>query len=134
MQKTILWILGIIIVLGVAGGGWYYFNFVKYAPSTYVSETPAGSVTVDTTTGQTSSSTPTFTMAQVAEHNSITSCYSVINTSVYDLTMWVNMHPGGKQAILSLCGINGTNAFMNQHHGGAKFMNILARYKIGNLI
>jgi cytochrome b involved in lipid metabolism len=74
-----------------------------------------------------------FTTADVSTHTTAVSCYSVIQGSVYDLTMWVNAHPGGKGAILSLCGIDGTEKFMNQHHGGKKFMDILSRFKIGTL-
>lgn len=133
MKKTILWILGVIVVLGALGGAWYYYNFTKYAPTTYVTDTPSGSTTTNTVTGETSTTTPTYTMAQVAQHNNATSCYSVISGSVYDLTMWVNLHPGGRQAILSICGVDGTAPFMAQHHGAPRQMTILARYKIGVL-
>ena len=37
------------------------------------------------------------TMADIRLHNSATSCWSAINGNVYDLTDWVNSHPGGKQ-------------------------------------
>lgn len=133
MKKIILIILGIITIIGIVGAGWYYFNFQKYAPDTYVTDTPSGQITTNTTTGIISTSTPTYTLVDISTHKDATSCYSAINNSVYDLTMWINLHPGGKGAILSICGIDGTEKFMNQHRGKPKFMTILARYKIGTL-
>ncbi|MEZ4180253.1 MAG: cytochrome b5-like heme/steroid binding domain-containing protein [Candidatus Doudnabacteria bacterium] len=41
---------------------------------------------------------------------------TAISSTVYDLTSWIGKHPGGDQAILSLCGTDGTAAF-NQAHG-----------------
>ena len=133
MQKNIVKILGGIAGIAILLGGWYYFNFQKYAPTTYVTDTPTGQVTTNTTTGTTSTATPTYTLSDITSHKNATSCYSIINTSVYDLTTWVNMHPGGKGAILSICGTNGTDAFMKKHKGGEKFMTILARFKIGEV-
>lgn len=133
MKKIILILLGVLVIGSTAFGAWYYSNFQKYAPTTYVTDSKEGSTTIDTTTGTTSSSTPYYTMADIATHADISSCYTVISGSVYDVTLWVNMHPGGKGAILSLCGVDGTKNFMDKHKGGTKYMSILARYKIGLL-
>jgi cytochrome b involved in lipid metabolism len=128
-------ILSIIGILVLAGGLWFYSNWSNYAPDVYVTEqktaTSTETVTVDTKNDTETPGSPSFSQAQVAEHNSASSCYTIISGSVYDLTMWVNMHPGGKAAILSLCGIDGTQKFMAQHHGAQKQMDILARFKIG---
>jgi cytochrome b involved in lipid metabolism len=83
---------------------------------------------------QTSTATAgTYTMAQVQAHNSASSCYTTINGSVYDLTQWISQHPGGSRAILSLCGIDGTQKFENQHGGQARPEQELASLKIGTL-
>ncbi len=76
----------------------------------------------------------TYTLAQVAPHNSATSCWSVINGGVYDLTSWIAKHPGGTQAILSLCGKDGSAAFVGQHEGGEKQAAMLVTLKIGTLV
>lgn len=123
-------IFGIIGIIIIGGGIFFYQSWNKYAPTTYVTDS---GTTVDTTTGATSTQTPTFTMAEVATHKDQSSCYSVIQSKVYDLTLWINMHPGGKDKILSICGIDGTQAFMNQHHGAQKQMDILSRFRIGTL-
>lgn len=133
MKKIIFIILGTICALLLIVAGWYYMNFKKYAPTTYVSATENGAVTINTATGLTSTTTPTFTVATVSQHNDAKSCYSVISKSVYDLTLWVNLHPGGAKGILSICGIDGTEKFMKKHKGAEKQMTILSRYKIGNL-
>ena len=126
-------ILAIIAVLVIGGGIWFYSMWDTYAPKTYITETPTGTTTVNTVDNTTSTTTPTYTQRDIATHKDAASCYSTISGNVYDLTLWVNMHPGGKAAILSLCGTDGTEKFMNKHHGGAKYMTILARFKIGTL-
>lgn len=75
----------------------------------------------------------TYTLAQVATHNSATSCYTAINGSVYDVTPFIRQHPGGMGAILSLCGRDGTSAFEGQHGGQGRPAAELATFKIGTL-
>jgi hypothetical protein len=86
----------------------------------------------------TASSTPNgtgqYTMTQVATHNNQSSCWTVIDGSVYDLTQWVSLHPGGPEAILSICGIDGSNAFHAQHDHAQEQEDVLATFKIGTLI
>lgn len=72
-----------------------------------------------------------FTLADVQKHASEQSCYSAINGNVYDLTNWINKHPGGKMAIMFICGKDGTNGFMGKHAQSEKAKAALAKYKIG---
>jgi hypothetical protein len=51
-----------------------------------------------------------YTMAKVKENNSAASCWSVINGNVYNLTQWINSHPGGQSVIRGLCGVDGTSS------------------------
>lgn len=74
-----------------------------------------------------------ITLSQIALHNSRSSCWSAVNGSVYDLTSWIPNHPGGEQQILSLCGIDGSNAYNAQHGGTPKPATILTGFKIGTL-
>jgi len=71
--------------------------------------------------------------ATVASHNSRASCWSIINGSVYDLTSWIPKHPGGEQAILGLCGTDGSAKFNRKHGGDASKEKILFGFKIGAL-
>ncbi len=77
--------------------------------------------------------TTSYTMTQVATHNSASSCWSTINGSVYDLTNWIGKHPGGQQAILQLCGKDGSVLFNAQHGGQALQANTIETFKIGVL-
>lgn len=76
----------------------------------------------------------TFTAAQVAAHASVSSCYSSVNGSVYDLTAWISQHPGGSAAIKSMCGADGSAAFNGQHGGQGRPESELAGFKIGALV
>jgi predicted heme/steroid binding protein len=75
----------------------------------------------------------TFTLAQVAQHSSRASCYSAIRGIVYDLTSWIDRHPGGPDKILSICGKDGSSAFVNQHEGEPRPEQMLASFKLGTL-
>ena len=82
----------------------------------------------------TASATPAgYTMDQVKANNSATKCWSVIDSKVYDLTTWIGSHPGGAGAITSLCGTDGTSAYINQHKGQGQPASRLAGYLLGPL-
>ena len=72
-------------------------------------------------------------MAQVRKHSDASSCWTVINGDVYDLTKWVNRHPGGPARILGLCGRDGTAAFRAEHGREREPNQTLAGYKLGPL-
>lgn len=75
-----------------------------------------------------------FTMAQIATHNNSKDCYTTVNGSVYNVTSFINQHPGGSQAIISLCGKDGSSAFTNQHGGQSGPEQELQSFKIGTLV
>lgn len=74
-----------------------------------------------------------ITAGTIASHNTRASCWSSINGSVYDLTSWIPKHPGGEQAILGLCGTDGSAKFNRKHGGDASKEKILFGFKIGAL-
>lgn len=74
-----------------------------------------------------------ITMAEVSQHDSKTSCWTVIRGSVYDVTSFISKHPGGASKILALCGNDGTSAFEGQHDGQRRPESTLATFKIGEL-
>lgn len=59
----------------------------------------------------------TYTMAEVKMANTPDKCWTVIRNKVYDVTAFINKHPGGDKNILKLCGIDGTSLFVNKHGG-----------------
>ena len=92
------------------------------SPAPSQSPTPAPSPT-----------TAAYTMDQVRANNSANSCWSVIDGYVYNLTKWINSHPGGSAAITSLCGTDGSSAFSSQHGGQSRPNRQLDNYRLGPL-
>jgi cytochrome b involved in lipid metabolism len=136
MNKNIL--IGIIIVIVLIIGGFIIFNNQSANPNTYPSPTETSEATTTdkaTTTDNSvaSSTAKTYAMAEVITHNSATSCWATIDGNVYNLTTWIKQHPGGEQAILSICGKDGTQAFHAQHGTQQKQADILVTFKIGTL-
>ena len=72
-------------------------------------------------------------MDQVKVNNSGAKCWSVIEGNVYDLTTWINSHPGGAGSIRALCGIDGTQEFNRQHYGQRDPLQRLKLYLLGPL-
>jgi cytochrome b involved in lipid metabolism len=54
-----------------------------------------------------------FTMKEVAKHSTKDDCWTVISGDVYDVTKYVNRHPGGDE-ILQACGTDGTSMFTSR--------------------
>ena len=97
-------------------------------PKPTQSATPAAKSTPTPATTQSS-----YTMDDVKKRNTSRECWSVIEGKVYDLTKWIPAHRGGPQAILFLCGKDGTSAFKAQHEGASTPVSALANYLIGPL-
>jgi hypothetical protein len=74
-----------------------------------------------------------YTMDQVKANNTAAKCWSAIDGKVYDLTNWISSHPGGAGAITSLCGTDGTSAYINQHQGQSRAGSTLTAYLLGPL-
>lgn len=121
MNKNTLIVLIVIIVLAL---GFFVLNSKKTL-------SPVNNTS--TTTAPTSEQTNTYTATEVTQHKDASSCWSTINGKVYDLTNWINSHPGGPDKILSICGSDGTSAFNGQHTGQAEPKEKLDGFFIGNL-
>jgi hypothetical protein len=79
------------------------------------------------------SNSSALTMDQVKKNNTASSCWSVINGNVYNLTNWISSHPGGSGAITRLCGTDGTKVFSNQHRGDTQAESRLSGFLLGKL-
>ena len=107
---------------------------VKATPTPTPVATPAPTVTAAPTASPSPTASATgYTMAQVRANNSARSCWSAIDGYVYDLTNWINSHPGGSGAILFLCGTDGSNAFKAQHENQTRPAVRLDAYRLGPL-
>lgn len=105
-------------------------------PSPVKTSTPAPTNTPAVTPTPTPTPTATtikYTMELVRQNNSASSCWSVISENVYDLTKWINSHPGGSSAIRSLCGVDGTASYRSQHANQARPEQRLESFLLGPL-
>jgi cytochrome b involved in lipid metabolism len=71
-----------------------------------------------------------YSIQEVAKHNKENDCWVIANNNVYDVTFFLNFHPGGKLAILKNAGKEQTESY-NFHGQLAKTM--WKSYKIGEL-
>jgi len=85
------------------------------------------------TSGGNASGKLTLSAQEVAKHNSASDCWSVVKGSVYNLTSYIQSHPGGQSVIKNICGKDGSAAFSNQHNNQGKPNNVLQGFLIGAL-
>ncbi|ORZ02043.1 acyl-CoA dehydrogenase/oxidase [Lobosporangium transversale] len=59
-----------------------------------------------------------FSVSQVASHNSENDCWIIVHDKVYDVSNFLNEHPGGKKIILKNAGTDATKQFDAFHNPG----------------
>lgn len=74
-----------------------------------------------------------YALADVAKHATKEDCWAAVDGTVYNLTSWIQQHPGGPDRIIALCGTDATSAFTNQHDGQSQPAARLAGFKVGVL-
>jgi len=118
-------IFGLIMVLIVGGGLFFVFNKKEEKKQRIEikkveQETPKKS---------------SFSISDVAKHNNENDCWIVIDGKVYDVTSYIESHPGGK-VMANFCGQDGSLAFAtkgkNKPHSPAAY-EILKTLYIGDL-
>lgn len=67
-----------------------------------------------------------ITLDEIAKHNTLSDCYLVIEGKVYDVTSYVNDHPGGKEMLLIGCGKDATSLY-NTKGGEGRGHSMFAR-------
>jgi cytochrome b involved in lipid metabolism len=77
--------------------------------------------------------TTAIALADLADHSTQADCWVAIDGAVYDLTAFIDQHPGGSERIIDLCGTDGTAAFTGQHDGEQEPAEILADSQVGVL-
>ncbi|EER98759.1 hypothetical protein BDA96_02G183500 [Sorghum bicolor] len=73
----------------------------------------------------------TYTKKEVSTHNTRKDCWIIIKDKVYDVTSYVEEHPGG-DAILNNAGDDSTEGFFGPQHGTRVF-DIIEDFCIGEL-
>lgn len=77
-----------------------------------------------------------LSLTELQKHNSNQSCWLLISGKIYDVTSYINSHPGGSQAITFSCGQDATEAFNTQGGQGSHSKSataMLADFYIGDL-
>ncbi|GAA5861266.1 hypothetical protein JCM8547_008538 [Rhodosporidiobolus lusitaniae] len=72
-----------------------------------------------------------FTQDEVAKHKDEGDLWIVIDAAVYDLSKFVDLHPGGAHVLLQVAGQDATEAFFGMHR--AEVLNKYGRYIIGTI-
>ena len=75
-----------------------------------------------------------LTLTEIAKHSTAQDCWTAVEGTVYDLTPYLQKHPGGAAALANLCGIDGTAAFRAQHGTQSQPLSDLASLAIGPLV
>ena len=57
-----------------------------------------------------------FTAKQVSAHTTPTDCWMTISGAVYDVSAFLDEHPGGDEVMLELAGQDATEAFVEIGH------------------
>ncbi|KAJ4209664.1 hypothetical protein NW759_013311 [Fusarium solani] len=57
-----------------------------------------------------------FTLQDVAKHDSANDPYMVIRNKVYDCTSFLKKHPGGEEVLLEVAGTDATEAYDEVGH------------------
>ena len=95
-KSTIIFSVIVLLLLGAIGGGiWVTLDNRQAQPLP---------------DNQTSDQAKAYTLSEVAQHASKDDCWAIISGDVYDLTEFINRHPGGDE-ILRACGTDGTTLF-----------------------
>ena len=80
----------------------------------------------------TKSATKLYDIATVQQHNSARNAWIIFNDNVYDVTKFLEQHPGGEQVLLEVAGGDATDAFLDVGHS-VRARRMMESYKIGSL-
>ncbi len=125
MNNKLLVLIGIIILVVI--GMW------AFIPNQTSSELKSQSTTVQKQINPTSTMETSYSLSEVAMHNSATNCWLVIEQNVYNVTDFIPQHPGGEE-ILKGCGKDATSLFQSEdEHAEGNAVSYLPPYLIGTV-
>jgi cytochrome b involved in lipid metabolism len=112
-----------ISILFILSGIWLIIYF--YAPTELARLQNNPDIQIITTS-------TSFTSIEVNTHNTNTDCWTIIEDKIYNVTSFIDQHPGGER-ILQACGIDATTLFKTDFPHTPEGENVLKDYFIGNL-
>jgi cytochrome b involved in lipid metabolism len=73
-----------------------------------------------------------YTLSDVAVHNSSNDCWLIIGGKAYDVTKFLEEHPGGDEVLLSATGKDATEDFEDVGHSSAA-RSMMDEYYVGDV-
>ena len=67
----------------------------------------------------------TYSMKKVASYATAEKCRTIVEEKVYDITSFFGKHEGWDEALLVLCWVDGTDAFLAQHWSSEEALKML---------
>ncbi|KAL3268093.1 hypothetical protein HHI36_007220 [Cryptolaemus montrouzieri] len=74
-----------------------------------------------------------YSFSEVKKHNDNKSAWVVINNNVYDVTPFLNEHPGGEEVLLEQAGRDASDPFEDVGHS-SDARELMVKYKVGEII
>ncbi|CAD8170729.1 unnamed protein product [Paramecium octaurelia] len=74
-----------------------------------------------------------YTIEEVQKHNTQKDAWIVLQDNIYDVSYYIEKHPGGREQILRGVGRDATFLFL-QHHPWINFHYILEKFQVGYLV
>ncbi len=76
---------------------------------------------------------PYYTFEEVSEHDNEDDCWIVIHDKVYDVTPYLESHPGGKGLVEKAAGKDATKQFYVESEHSQTAIDLLVKYLIGQI-
>ena len=73
-----------------------------------------------------------FTEEEVGKHNTEEDCWLIIGGEVYDVSKYLDDHPGGSEVLMEFAGADGTTMFEDVGHS-SEARSTMHEYRIGSL-
>ncbi|KAK3867308.1 hypothetical protein Pcinc_027228 [Petrolisthes cinctipes] len=86
----------------------------------------------NTTSSQHEEELKTYSLEEIAKHKTRDSCWLVIHDKVYNVSKFLDEHPGGEEVLLEQSGSNGTESFEDVGHS-TDAREMMKEYLIGEL-
>lgn len=118
MKKTQLIFLAFLLIIATFIGYMAFLRKDKPSSNQQPSESPVSAENI-------------YTLDQVAQHNTETSCWQAINGKVYDVTSYIPNHPNAD--IVDGCGKDATAMYERVRKHQGKGDRMLPGYEIGSL-
>ena len=77
-----------------------------------------------------------YSWEEIAKHNTVDSLWLVVSGKIYDVTTFIDEHPGGPEVFLELAGKDATDDFMSisNHLGNPELEKFMETLVVGKTV